>query len=152
MVSYVTYSRFLMSKNKNIDSSFLLLTDNNLDVSSVATRTHLLVLAIYCSIARLYCLQPIVLGIILTNLTQRYVTFEHPFSFAYLTVHFSPKMCYVFLVGLLACILCLFSTYITLELAFSNMTIAPKLTAFTAIGNFTLVSHVFKDKKRIRFT
>jgi hypothetical protein len=64
-----------MSKYKNINSCIiyyvLMIT---LDVSSIGTPTHLLVLVTYCSIISLYCLQPIVLGIILTNLAQRYVT------------------------------------------------------------------------------
>ena len=41
-----------------------------LDVSSIGIHTHPLVLLIYYSIIRLHCLQPIVLGIILMNLTQ----------------------------------------------------------------------------------
>ena len=49
-----------MSKYKNINSSIiyyvLMIT---LDVSSISTHTHLLVLIIYYSIIRLYCLQPI---------------------------------------------------------------------------------------------
>ena len=38
-----------------------------LDVSSIGTHTHLSVLVISYSIIRLYCLQPVVLGIILTQ-------------------------------------------------------------------------------------
>jgi hypothetical protein len=34
-----------------------------MDVSRIGTHTHLLALEIYYSIIRLYCLQPIVLGI-----------------------------------------------------------------------------------------
>ena len=60
-----------MSKYKNINSSIiyyvLMIT---LDVSNIGTHTHLLVLVIYCSIIRLYCLQTIELGIILMNSTQ----------------------------------------------------------------------------------
>jgi len=60
-----------MSKYKNINSSIIYyVLTITLDVSSIGTHTHLLVLVIYCSIIRLYCLQPIVLGIILMNLTQ----------------------------------------------------------------------------------
>jgi hypothetical protein len=64
-----------MSKYKNIVSSIIYyVLTIILGVSSIATPTHLLVLVTYCRIARLYCLQPIALDIILTNLTQRYVT------------------------------------------------------------------------------
>jgi hypothetical protein len=63
-----------MSKYKDIVSMIiyyvLMIT---FDVSSIGTHTRLLVLVTYCSIIRLYCLQPVVLGIILMNLTQRYV-------------------------------------------------------------------------------
>jgi hypothetical protein len=63
-----------MSKNKKINSSitYYVLT-MTLDVSSIGKYTHLLALVTYYSITRLYCLQPIVLGLILINLTQRYV-------------------------------------------------------------------------------
>ena len=54
-----------MSKYKNINSSIIYyVLTTTLDVSSIGTQTHLLVLVIYYSIIRLYCLQPIVLGII----------------------------------------------------------------------------------------
>jgi hypothetical protein len=60
-----------MSKYKNIVASIiyyvLMIT---LDVSSIGTHTHLFALVIHYSIIRLYCLQPIVLGSILMNLTQ----------------------------------------------------------------------------------
>ena len=60
-----------MSKYKNINSSIIYyVLTITLDVSSIGTHTHLLVLVIYYSIIRLYCLQPIVLGIILMNFTQ----------------------------------------------------------------------------------
>jgi hypothetical protein len=63
-----------MSKDKNINSSIiyykLMIT---LDVSSIGTHTQLIAFVTYCSIIRLYCLQPKVLGIILT---QRYVTYK----------------------------------------------------------------------------
>jgi hypothetical protein len=57
-----------MSKFKNFYSSidYYVLTIT-LDVSSIGTPTHLSALVIYYSIIRLYCLQPMVLGIILTN-------------------------------------------------------------------------------------
>jgi hypothetical protein len=60
-----------MSKYKNINSGtiYYVLTIT-LDVSIIGTHTHLIVLLIYSSIIRLYCLQPKVLGIILMNLTQ----------------------------------------------------------------------------------
>jgi hypothetical protein len=59
-----------MSKYKNINSSIIYyVLTKILDVSSIGTHTHLLALLIYSSIIRLYCLQPIVLGIILMNLT-----------------------------------------------------------------------------------
>ena len=55
-----------MSKYKNINSSIIYyVLTITLDVSSIGTHTHLLVLVIYCSITRLYCLQPIVLGIMM---------------------------------------------------------------------------------------
>ena len=55
-----------MSKYKNINSSsiYYVLTIT-LDASSIGTHTHLLVLVINYSITRLYCLQPIVLGIMM---------------------------------------------------------------------------------------
>ena len=60
-----------MSKYKNINSSIiyyvLMIT---LDISSIGTHTHLLVLLIYYSTVMLYCVQAIVLGNILMNLTQ----------------------------------------------------------------------------------
>ena len=57
-----------MSKYKNINSIIIYyVLTITLDVSSIGTHTHLLVLVIYYSIIRLYCLQPIVLGIILTQ-------------------------------------------------------------------------------------
>jgi hypothetical protein len=57
-----------MSKYKNINSSIIYyVLTITLDVSSIGTHMHLLVLVIYYSIIRLYCLQPIVLGIILTQ-------------------------------------------------------------------------------------
>jgi hypothetical protein len=60
-----------MSKYKNINSSSIhYVLTKTLDVSSIGTNTHLLVLLTYSSIIRLYCLQPIVLGIILMNITQ----------------------------------------------------------------------------------
>jgi len=60
-----------MSKYKNINSSIIyFVLTTTLDVSSIGTHTYLLVLMIYYSIIRLYCLQSIVLGIILMNLTQ----------------------------------------------------------------------------------
>jgi hypothetical protein len=64
-----------MSKYKNINSSivYYVLTIT-LYVSSIGTPTHLLVLVVCYSITRLYCLQ---LGIILMNLTQRYVIRPH---------------------------------------------------------------------------
>ena len=63
-----------MSKYKNINSIIIYyVLTITLDVSSIGTHTHLLVLVVCYTITRLYCLQPIVLGIILMNLTQRYV-------------------------------------------------------------------------------
>ena len=60
-----------MSKYKNINSSIIYyVLTITLDVSSIGTHTHFLVLVIYYSIIRLYFLQPIVLGIILMKLTQ----------------------------------------------------------------------------------
>ncbi len=60
-----------MSKYKNINSAIIYYgLTITLDVSSIGTHTHLLALVIYYSINRLYCVQPIVLGIILMNLTQ----------------------------------------------------------------------------------
>ena len=60
-----------MSKYKNINSSIIYyVLTITLDFSSIGTHTHLLVLVIYYIIIRLYCLEPIVLGIILMNLTQ----------------------------------------------------------------------------------
>ena len=57
-----------MSKYKNFNSSIIYyVLTITLDVSSIGTHTHLLVLEIYYRIIRLYCLQPIVLGIILTQ-------------------------------------------------------------------------------------
>ena len=60
-----------MSKYKNINSSIIYyVLTITLDFSSIGTHTHLLVFVIYYIIIRLYCLEPIVLGIILMNLTQ----------------------------------------------------------------------------------
>jgi hypothetical protein len=60
-----------MSNYKNINSSIDYYVQTiTLDVSSIGTHTHLLVLLINSSFIRLYCLQPIVLGIILMNLTH----------------------------------------------------------------------------------
>jgi hypothetical protein len=60
-----------MSKYQNIISSIIYYDLTiTLDVSSIGTHTHLLVLVIYCRIIRLYCLQPMVLGIILMSLNQ----------------------------------------------------------------------------------
>ena len=60
-----------MSKYKNNNSSIIYyVLTITLDVSSIGTHTHLLVFVVCYSITRLYCLQPIVLGIILMNLTQ----------------------------------------------------------------------------------
>ena len=57
-----------MSKYKNINSSIIYyVLTVTLVVSSIGTHTHLLVLVIYYSIIRLYCLEPKVLGIILTQ-------------------------------------------------------------------------------------
>ena len=57
-----------MSKYKNINSTIIYyVLTITLDVSSIGTHTHLL---FFLSIIRLYCLQPIVLGIILMNLNQ----------------------------------------------------------------------------------
>jgi hypothetical protein len=50
-----------MRKYKNINSSIInYVLTKILDVSSIGTHTHLLALETYCSIATLYCLQPIV--------------------------------------------------------------------------------------------
>jgi hypothetical protein len=60
-----------MSKYKITNSSIIYyVLTITLDVSSLGTHTHLLVLLMNSSINGLYCLQPIVLGIILMNLTQ----------------------------------------------------------------------------------
>jgi hypothetical protein len=60
-----------MSKYKNINSSIIIyVLTITLDVSSIGALIHILVLLIYLSIFRLYCLQPIVLGIILMTLNQ----------------------------------------------------------------------------------
>jgi len=57
-----------MSKYKNINSSIIYyVLTITLDVSSIGTHTHFLVLVISYSIIRLYCLQLIVLDIILTQ-------------------------------------------------------------------------------------
>jgi hypothetical protein len=60
-----------MSKNKIFNSSIIYhVLKITLDIPSIGTHKHILVLVTYCSITRLYCLQPIVLRIFLT---QRYV-------------------------------------------------------------------------------
>jgi hypothetical protein len=60
-----------MSKYKNINSSIIYyVLTITLDVSSIGIHTHLVALVIFYSIIRLSCLQPIVLSIILMNLTQ----------------------------------------------------------------------------------
>jgi hypothetical protein len=60
-----------MSKYKNFNSGIIYyILKITLEVSSIGTHAHLLALEICYSIIRLYCLQPIVLGIILMNLTQ----------------------------------------------------------------------------------
>ena len=57
-----------MSKYKNINSIIIYyVLTITLDVSSIGTHTHLLVFVINYRIIRLYCLKPIVLGIILTQ-------------------------------------------------------------------------------------
>jgi hypothetical protein len=54
-----------MSKYKNINFSIIYyVLTITMDVFSIGTHNHLLVLVIYFSIITLYCLQPIVLGII----------------------------------------------------------------------------------------
>ena len=78
MVSHVTYSVFRWSKYKNINSSIMYyVLTITLDVSSIGTHTHLLAFVIYYSIIRLYCLQPIVLDIILTQGMSWMYTFIH---------------------------------------------------------------------------
>ena len=60
-----------MSKYKNINSTIIYyVLTITLDISSIGTHTHLLALVIYYSSIRKHCLSPIVLGIILMNLTQ----------------------------------------------------------------------------------
>jgi hypothetical protein len=60
-----------MSKYKNFHSSIIYFVQTiTMKVSIIGADTHLLALVIYDSITKLYCLQPIVLGIILMELNQ----------------------------------------------------------------------------------
>ena len=77
-----------MSKYKNIYSTIIYyVLTITLGVSSIGTHTHLFVLLIYYSIIRLYCLQPIVLGIILMNLTQGMSSLYHFLEGLYKDIH-----------------------------------------------------------------
>jgi hypothetical protein len=60
-----------MSKYKKMNSTIIYFALKiTFEVSSIGTHTHLLALETYYSTIRLYCLQHIMLGIILMNLTK----------------------------------------------------------------------------------
>jgi hypothetical protein len=72
MVNYVTYLDFLMSKYKNSDSSIIYYAQTITWTFPVLVHSHIsLVLATYCSIAILYCFQPIVFRYYLNELNSK---------------------------------------------------------------------------------